>query len=88
MGTKELLGWASEEVSSRSDLQVTGGEATGDGLSTSGSSELQDSAVSVRTGGDDTDVARVLDGGEDTGGEDNLLPGLANVDNVDTYGTE
>jgi hypothetical protein len=31
-------------------------------------------------------VGRVVDGGDDAGGQDNLLPGLANVQDVDTVG--
>jgi hypothetical protein len=31
-------------------------------------------------------VGRVVDGDNDTGGKDNLLPGLANVDDIDTVG--
>ena len=41
--------------------------------------------MTVRAGRDDADVVRVLDRGNDTRGEDNLLPGLANVDDVDAY---
>ena len=63
--------------------EATGGETASDRLSTGVRRELQDRAVAVRTGGDDTDVVRVLDGGDDTSGEDELLPGLADVDDVD-----
>lgn len=73
--------------------------------------ELEDGTLTVGTGRDDANVGRVLDGGDDTGSEDNLLPGrllaidpllrivqgkfclcsnipgLANVDNVDTVTT-
>jgi hypothetical protein len=52
----------------------TGGEATGDGGSTSVGGELEDGTLSVGTGGDDADVRRVVDGDDDTGGEDDLLP--------------
>lgn len=40
--------------------------------------------MTVRSGRDDTNVGGVLDGGENSGGEDDLLPGLADVDDVDT----
>jgi hypothetical protein len=64
--------------------EVTGGESAGDGLSTGEAGELEDGSVAVRSGRDDGDVVRVLDGSEDSGGEDELLPGLAEVDDVDT----
>lgn len=59
------------------------GEATGDGLSTGCGGEFENGSVTVRTSGDDDDVARVLDGGDDSSGEDELLPSLADVDHVD-----
>lgn len=52
----------------------TGGEATGDGLGTGVGGELEDGTLSVGTGGDDTDVGGVVDGGDDAGSEDDLLP--------------
>lgn len=52
----------------------TGGEATGDGSGTSVGSELEDGTLSVGTGRDDTDIGGVVDGGDDAGGQDNLLP--------------
>lgn len=45
---------------------------------------LEHGTVSVRTGGDDTHVVGVLDGGDDSGSENNLLPGHSNVDDVDS----
>ena len=63
----------------------TGGEATGDGDGTGVGGELEDSALAVGTGRDDTDIGGVVDGGDDAGGEDNLLPkirGLANPSHV------
>lgn len=41
--------------------------------------------MTVRSSRDDTDVRRVLDGSEDSCGQDNLLVGLADVDNIDTW---
>lgn len=88
--------------------EVTWGEATGDGLGTGVVGELQDSALTVWTGRDNADVSWVVNGGDDAGSKDNLLPvarmlancasnlcamrvmynlnipGLANVDNVDS----
>lgn len=63
--------------------EVARGEAAGDGLRASVGRKLEDGTVAVRAGRDDADVVRVLDRGDDTRGEDNLLPGLANVDDVD-----
>ncbi|KAI6756261.1 hypothetical protein HG530_011997 [Fusarium avenaceum] len=78
----------------------TGGEATSDGGGTSVGSELEDGTLTVRTGRDDTDIGGVVDGSDDTGSQDDLLPevhsqqfhqnpilyvpGLANVDHVNT----
>jgi hypothetical protein len=53
----------------------TGGEAAGNGLGAGVGGELEDSTLAVGTGGDDANIARVVNGGNDTGGEDNLLPG-------------
>ena len=78
-------------------------------------SELEDSTLAIGTSRDHTDVGGVVDGSDDTGSQDNLLPvicflrvriprskspnskislsllhipGLANVQDVDTVGTE
>ena len=63
--------------------EVTGGEATSDRLRAGVRGELEDRTVAVRAGGDNTDVVRVLNRGNDASSEDELFPGLANVDNVD-----
>ena len=75
-GLTELLG----------DLvgEGTGGEASGDGLGAGVVGELKDSAHAVGAGGDGDDVLGVLDGDDDAGSEHELLPGLANVEDVDT----
>jgi hypothetical protein len=52
----------------------TGGEATGDGSGTSVGRELEDGTLTVGTGRDNTDIGGVVDGGDDAGGQDNLLP--------------
>ena len=62
----------------------TGGEATGNGDGAGVGGELEDGTLAVGTGRDDTDVGGVVNGGDDAGGEDNLLPGLADVDDVHT----
>jgi hypothetical protein len=36
--------------------------------------ELQNSTLTVGTSGDDTDIGGVVNGGDDTGGQDDLLP--------------
>lgn len=54
--------------------EVTWGEATGDGGGTSVVGELQDSALTVWTGRDNADVSWVVDGCDDTGSKDDLLP--------------
>ena len=36
--------------------------------------ELEDGTLTVGTGRDDTDVGGVVNGSDDTGGQDNLLP--------------
>lgn len=51
-----------------------------------GHTELEDGTVSVRAGRDDSYVGGVLDGGDDTRSEDDLLPGLGDVDDVDEVG--
>lgn len=52
----------------------TGGETTGDGLGAGVGGELEDGTLTVGTGRDDTDVRGVVDGGDDTGSQDDLLP--------------
>ena len=64
--------------------EVTGGESTGNGLSADERSELEDSSVSVRSGRDDSNVVGVLNSSEDSGSEDEFLPGLSEVQDVDT----
>ena len=58
--------------------EVTGGKSTSNGNGTSVGGELQDSALAVGTSGDDTDVCWVVDSRDDTGSEDDLLPGGEN----------
>ena len=66
-------------LSNRFDVQ-----SASNGVGTGETSVLQDRSVTVRSGRDDTDVRRVLDGSEDSCGQDDLLVGLADVDNIDT----
>merc|ERR1711881_33946 len=64
--------------------EVTRGETTSDGDGTGVGGELQDSALSVRTSRNDTDIGGVVDGCDDAGCKDDLLPGLANVNDIDS----
>lgn len=54
--------------------EVTGGEATSDSDGTSVGGELEDSALTVWTGGDDTDIGWVVNGDDYAGSEDDFLP--------------
>lgn len=54
--------------------EVTGGETASNGSGTGVSGELQDSTLAVGTSGDHTDIGGVVDGGDDTGSEEDLLP--------------
>lgn len=63
----------------------TGGEATSNGLGTSIGGKLQDGTVAVGTCRDNADIVGVLNGSNDTGGENELFPGLADVNDVDTF---
>ena len=56
--------------------EVTGGETTGNGASTGVGGELQDGTLTVGTGRDNADIGGVVDGGDDTGGQDDLLPSV------------
>jgi hypothetical protein len=71
-GTRDVVG------------EGTWSEATGNGLGSGVGSVFEDSAVSVRARRDHTDIIRVFDGGNDAGGKDELFPGFANVENVDS----
>ena len=54
--------------------EATGSEATSDSDSTGMGGELEHSSLAVGTGGDDTNVCWVVDGGYDPGCKDNFLP--------------
>lgn len=55
--------------------EVTRSEATSDGNSASVSCEFEDGTLTVRSGGDDTDVSWVVNGCDYAGCEDDFLPG-------------
>ncbi len=65
----------------------TRGESSSNGSSTGLSSELEHSTVTVLTTANHTDISRVLDSSEDTSGENDLLPRLADVKEVNTVST-
>jgi len=54
--------------------EVTGRKATSNSDSSSMSSKLEDGTLAVRTGGDDTNISRVVDSCDDAGSEDDFLP--------------
>lgn len=64
--------------------EITGCETTSDRLGTSVCRELQDRTLSVRASRNDTDIMGVLNCSNHTSREDNLLPGLADVNDIDT----
>jgi hypothetical protein len=51
------------------------------------SGELENGTLTIWTSGDGANISWVVDSNNDTCGEDNLLPGLSNVENGDTIGT-
>lgn len=54
--------------------EVTGREATSNSDSSGMSSELEDSTLAVRTGGNDANISRVVDSCDDAGCENDFLP--------------
>lgn len=54
--------------------KVTGGETTRNSGGTGVRGKLEDSTLTVGASGDHTDVGRVVNGGDDTSSQDNLLP--------------
>jgi hypothetical protein len=63
----------------------TGDEAAGGEVGAGVLGELEHGALTEEADGADHDVLRVLDGGDDAGGEDELLPGHVEVDDVDAF---
>ena len=59
--------------------EVTGSETTCDGDSSGVCGKLQHSALAVGTGGNDTDVGWVVNGCDDAGCENDLLPAKVNI---------
>lgn len=54
--------------------KVTGGETTRNSGGAGVRGKLEDSTLTVGASGDHTDVGRVVNGGDDTSSQDNLLP--------------
>ena len=82
--------WVSKDEQARlaeGGLELIGegtrGVPPSDGMSASVLSELEDSTLTVGTGGLDNYVLRVLDGNDNPRRELELLPCLAKVDDVD-----
>lgn len=65
--------------------EVTGSKATGNGLCTGVGSVFEDSSVSVGASGNNTDIVGVFYGGDNTSSKYEFLPGLSNVDDVNTW---
>ena len=65
----------------------TRGEAAGNGRGTGVRGELEHSTVTVCAARNHDNVGRVLNSSKNTGSQDKLLPGLADVDKVHTVGT-
>lgn len=63
----------------------TGDEAAGGELGAAVLGELEDGALAEEADGAGHDVLGILDGGDDAGGEDELLPGHVEVDDVDAF---
>ena len=63
------------------------GKSSGNGTGTDMGSKFQDSSLSIGTGADDDDIGRILNGCNNSGGKNEFLPGLSNVDDVDTIRT-
>lgn len=61
--------------------------ATGDGVGASELGELQDGTLTVRTSRQQNDVGWVVDGHDETSRQNELLPRLLQIDDVDAIGT-
>lgn len=64
--------------------EVTRGEAASNSSSAGVVGELQDGTLTVGAGRDGNDISGLGDGSNDAGSKDQLLPGLADVNDVDT----
>jgi hypothetical protein len=68
--------------------ECTWGETTSNGLDTSVTSELENGTLGIwgscSLNCDDANIGGVLNGNNNTGSEDKLLPGLADVNNVES----
>lgn len=62
----------------------TGCMAPGQSLAAGVLAELEHGALSIRTSRQDTHILRILNAYDDASSHDELVPGLAQVDNVDT----
>ena len=65
-------------------IKLTRGEPSGDSSCSGVTGKLENGPLTVGPARDDEDVLRVLDGGDGSGGQHHLLPGLFQVDDVDS----
>lgn len=65
----------------------SGGESAGNGGGATVVGELEHGSLAVGSGRDGHDIGGVGHGGDDSGGKLDLLPGLSDVDDVDTVGS-
>lgn len=63
----------------------TGSESSSNSLGTCVLSKLEDGTLAIGTSRDGDNVVGILDGGNHTGGKDDLFPDFSDVDDVDTY---
>lgn len=75
------------EVLGKLVSEDTGGETTSERSGTSVGSELENSTLTVGTGAHSNNVGRVGHSSNNASGQVDLLPGLVEVDDVDTVGT-
>lgn len=66
--------------------EVTGGETTSNGRGTGVGGELQDSTLTVGTGRDNANVGGVVNGDDDAGSKDDLLPRRASRSDMALFG--
>ena len=87
-GNSLCLGWHRKrgkgDQESCKTVKLTRSEPSGDSSCSGVTGKLENSPLTVGPARDDEDVLRVLDGGDGSGGQHQLLPGLFQVDDVDS----
>ena len=66
--------------------ECTRSESASNGSSANVCGEFQDCPLSIRSGADNSDICGILNGCDNPSSKDDFLPGLANVDDVNTVG--